>query len=103
MLGVITVNAVVLGLETFESIDREHHRLLDTLNDVLLGVFVVELAIRSAAHWPTPTRFARSGWNVFDFVVVTASFLPGLRENATLLRMLRLLRVVRAVHAREPA
>ncbi len=97
MLGVIMVNAVVLGLETFESIDREHHVLLDTLNDVLLGVFVVELLIRIAAHWPTPARFARSGWNVFDFVVVTASFLPGLRENATLLRLLRLLRVVRAV------
>lgn len=97
MLGVITLNAVILGLETFESVDREHGPLLDTLNDVLLGVFVVELGIRIAAHWPTPGRFARSGWNVFDFVVVSASFLPGLRENATLLRMLRLLRVVRAV------
>ena len=39
----------------------------------------------------------RSGWNVFDFVVVSASFVPGLRENATLLRVARLLRVVRAV------
>lgn len=97
MLAVITVNAIILGLETFDSVEREHGPLLDTLNDVLLGVFVVELLIRITAHWPTPARFARSGWNVFDFVVVSASFLPGLRENATLLRILRLARVVRAV------
>ena len=51
--------------------------------------------------WPrSPTRpreFFRSGWNVFDFVVIAASFVPGVRENATLLRLVRLLRIVRAV------
>jgi voltage-gated sodium channel len=97
MLGVITLNAIVLGAETYESVERRHGDALGTLNDVFLGIFVVELAIRLTATLPRPTQFFRSGWNVFDFVVVAGSFLPGLRENATLLRLLRLGRVARVV------
>jgi voltage-gated sodium channel len=97
MLGVITLNAIVLGAETYDSVEDRYGDALHTLNDVFLAAFVVELAIRIVACWPRPVDFFKSGWNVFDFVVVTASFLPGLRENATLLRLLRLARIVRAV------
>jgi voltage-gated sodium channel len=97
MLCVIGLNAVVLGLETYEQVDRRHGDTLHLLNEVFLGAFVVELLIRMTACWPSPRDFFRRGWNVFDFVVIFGSFLPGLRENATLLRMLRLARVVRAV------
>jgi voltage-gated sodium channel len=97
MLAVITVNAVILGAETYDGVEDRYGDVLHTLNDVFLGAFVVELVIRIVACWPRPGQFFRSGWNVFDFVVVTASFLPGLRENATLLRLLRLARIVRAV------
>jgi voltage-gated sodium channel len=64
---------------------------------VILGLFVVELLLRMAAYAEHPRDFFRSGWNVFDFVVIGASFVPGVRENATLLRLARLLRIVRAV------
>ena len=97
MLGVIALNAVVLGLETYEHIERDAGGLLDTANEVILGIFVVELFIRFAATGFRPGVYFRSGWNVFDFVVVAAGFVPGLRENATLLRIARLLRVVRAI------
>ena len=97
MLSIIAINAVTLGLETYESIDASIGAELQLLNDVILGLFVVELALRMAAHADRPREFFRSGWNVFDFVVITASFVPGVRENATLLRLVRLLRIVRAV------
>lgn len=97
MLVVIAVNAVTLGLETYESIERDVGDVLHTANDVILGIFVVELLVRFAATGFRPGTYFRSGWNVFDFVVVAASFIPGIRENATLLRLARLLRVVRAV------
>jgi voltage-gated sodium channel len=58
---------------------------------------VVELVIRIAAFGSRPKDFFRSGWNVFDFVVIGAAFLPGIRENVTILRLVRLLRVVRLV------
>ncbi|HEX7293024.1 MAG TPA: ion transporter [Solirubrobacterales bacterium] len=97
ILGVILANAVVLGLETYDSIDREYGGFLEALNDIFLGIFVVEIAIRIAAHGRRPQDYFKSGWNVFDFVVIGAALLPGLRQNATILRLLRLLRIVRVV------
>ena len=97
MLAIIAVNAVTLVLETYDSIDAAIGRELHLANGVILGLFVIELALRMAAFADRPRDFFRSGWNVFDFVVIAASFVPGVRENATLLRLVRLLRIVRAV------
>jgi voltage-gated sodium channel len=97
IFAVILVNAVVLGLETYDAVQRDHGELLGTLNDLILAVFVVELAIRITAFGSRPQRFLRNGWNVFDLLVVIASFAPGLRENAMLLRLARLARLARVL------
>jgi voltage-gated sodium channel len=97
IVGTIAVNAVVLGLQTYDGLVDRWGSWLDALNVACLAVFVVELLIRIAAYWPRPWLFFRNGWNIFDFVVVMAVFVPGIRQNATLLRLLRLLRVVRIV------
>jgi voltage-gated sodium channel len=97
ILGVILANAVVLGLETYDSIERDAGEVLNLLNGIFLGIFVIEIAIRIAAHGRRPQDYFKSGWNVFDFVVIGGAFLPGLRQNATALRLLRLLRIVRVV------
>ncbi len=93
----IAVNAAVLGLQTYEGVVDRWGDWLFVINGVCLGIFVVELVIRMASYWPRPLAFFRNGWNVFDFVVILAVFVPGIRENSTLLRLLRLLRVVRIV------
>jgi voltage-gated sodium channel len=97
LLVVIGINAITLGLETYDSIEASIGDELHLANDVILGVFVVELILRILAHGSRPQDFFKSGWNIFDFVVITASFVPGVRENATILRLVRLLRIVRAV------
>jgi voltage-gated sodium channel len=94
---VIVANAVTLGLATYEGIEERAGTLLGTLDDIFIGIFVLELAIRILAYGTRPWNFFRDGWNVFDFIVITAAFAPGLRENATLLRLARLLRVLRLV------
>jgi voltage-gated sodium channel len=95
MLVVILLNAVVLGLETFEGVDEDIGDLLRVLDKVFLGIFTAELLVRFTAVRGDVRAFFSSGWNTFDFIVVTASFTPGL--NASLLRIARLLRVVRVV------
>jgi voltage-gated sodium channel len=97
VVATIAVNAVVLGLQTYAGVVDRWGETLDLINALCLGVFVVELGIRIAAYWPRPWLFFRSGWNVFDFVVIGAAFVPGIRQNSTLLRLVRLLRVVRIV------
>lgn len=93
----IAVNAVVLGLQTYDGVDERWGRTLDVVNGVCLTIFIVELGVRVAAYWPRPWAFFRNGWNIFDFVVIAAAFVPGVRQNSTLLRLVRLLRVVRLV------
>ena len=93
----IVGNAAVLGLLTYPSNEARMGGFLDALDTVFIGFFIVELAVRIAAFGRHPLRFFRDGWNVFDFIVVTAAFVPGIRENVTLLRLARLARVLRLV------
>jgi voltage-gated sodium channel len=97
VVATIAVNAVVLGLQTYDGLVRRWGDTLDLVNAVCLAIFVAELVVRIAAYWPRPWLFLRSGWNVFDLVVIGAAFVPGIRQNSTLLRLARLLRVVRLV------
>ena len=97
VVATIGVNAVVLGLQTYDGIEDRWASWLDLLNGACLAVFIVELLIRIGAYWPRPWEFFRNGWNIFDFVVVAAAFVPGIRQNSTLLRLVRLLRIVRLV------
>jgi voltage-gated sodium channel len=95
IIAVILLNALVIGLQTYDSIEEDYGGLLHTLNDVFLGVFTAEVLIRIAAYGRRPLAFFRSGWNVFDFVVVGVAYLPWVRESVTLLRLARVLRIAR--------
>jgi len=97
VVATIAVNAVVLGLQTYDGLEARWGSLLDLVNAACLAVFIAELGLRITAYWPRPWRFFTNGWNIFDFVVVMAAFVPGIRQNSTLLRLVRLLRIVRLV------
>lgn len=96
IMGVIVANAVTLGLGTYE-FSSGVDSALTALDDLFLGIFVVELVIRITAFGRRPQDFFRDGWNLFDFIVISLAFVPGVRDNVTLLRLVRLLRVVRVV------
>ncbi|GAA2710171.1 ion transporter [Micromonospora olivasterospora] len=93
---VIMANGVVLGLETYAHLGgfRPALRWLEWSFRV---IFVAEIAARVLAYGRRPQDFFRQGWNVFDFVVVAAIFLPGLHGDSALLRVLRVARVLRLV------
>ena len=98
VVAVILANAVVIGLQTYPGLEREYGDLLDALNAIFLGFFVLEIGTRIAAYGRRPWNFFREGWNVFDFVAVGLAFVPGLQGNSTILRLARLARIVRVVH-----
>ncbi len=93
ILAVIIFNAVILGLETSTRIMAQFGPLILMLDTLCLAVFVVELGAKLFAHGP---RFFRNGWNIFDFVIVGISFIPG-NNGLSVLRALRILRVLRVV------
>ena len=93
--GVIIFNAIVLGLETFPAVMESYGSTLSLLNSVCYGIFVVELILRFASYGRRPQDFFRNGWNIFDLIIIGGVWIPGVRENVTLLRLLRLARIAR--------
>lgn len=90
---VILVNAVILGLETLPSVMALAGPVILAIDKLCLGFFVIELVLRLYA---LGLRFFRSGWNVFDFVIVAISLIPT-AGGLSVLRALRILRVLRVV------
>lgn len=95
VIAAICANAVTLGLETSDTAMARAGGLLEALDAAFLAFFVVELALRLAAHG---ARFFRDPWSVFDLAVVAIALLPA-TGPLSVLRALRVLRVLRLVSA----
>ncbi|MFE2878535.1 ion transporter [Streptomyces roseus] len=95
VMSVILLNAVLLGVETYSGLSVEYGILLHCAERFCVVAFTLEMLVRLGAHADRPKAFFRDPWNVFDLLVVSSAFVPFLRENTTLLRLLRLARVLR--------
>lgn len=93
IVALIVINAVVLGLETYPWVMEMFGPQLMAIDQVLLGVFVAELALRLIAQGP---RFLRDPWNLFDTAVIAIALLPA-SGAFSVLRALRVLRVLRLI------
>jgi voltage-gated sodium channel len=97
--AVILFAALLIGLETDKAIVAKHGDLLHALDAIVLAIFCAEILLKMIALSPRPWRFFSDPWNVFDFLIVVACFLPIGSQSATVLRLLRLLRVLRLVRS----
>lgn len=89
----ILANAATLGLETNAQIMAVHGDLIRTIDHLILSAFVIEILLKIFA---CGGRFFKSGWNLFDFAIVSISLLPASGPFAVL-RTLRVLRVMRLI------
>lgn len=94
--AIILLNAVVLGLKAGPDQGAGAPEMLVKIDAICLGIFIVELALKLVAY---RLSFWRSGWNIFDFVVVMIALLPdagvwGVLRALRVLRVMRLLTVV---------
>jgi voltage-gated sodium channel len=97
VVAVILVNAGLVGVETSRALVAAHGRLFAIANGLVLTLFIAELGLRVAAHDFRLGAFLRDGWNLFDFLVVALSLVPGIGAFATVARIARVLRVARLV------
>jgi len=93
ILGVILFNAILLGLETVPPVMAVAGPLILALDTLCLGIFTAEILLKLYAF---RGAFFKSGWNLFDFVIVGISLVPG-SEGLSVLRALRVLRLLRVV------
>jgi voltage-gated sodium channel len=91
IIAVILLNAVVMGMETSTALMARWQGSLVLIDKLCLAVFIAELGVKLFAY---RGRFWRSGWNVFDLLVVAVALVPG-SGVWSVLRSLRVLRVLR--------
>lgn len=98
IISVILVNAIILGLLTITTLSESQIHTLEFLDNVCLVIFCIEIVLKFSV---LRFDFFKSGWNVFDFLVVGIALVPGSGELSVLrsLRALRLMRLATALPA----
>ncbi len=91
ILGIIVLNAIVLGLGTSSIVSERVGPLLDIIDWIVVVAFTVEIVAKLIAYGPS---FFRSPWNIFDLVIVIASHFPQ-SDGVKALRGLRVIRALR--------
>ncbi len=88
---VIILSAAFIGLGTAPSYQAKYGSVLSLMDTIVIVIFVVELGIKLYGYgW----NFFKSGWNIFDLVIVLISLAPA-DEGLKALRTLRILRAMR--------
>lgn len=99
MIGLILFNAALIGLETSKEFVERYDGWLHLGNNIILVIFIIEVALKLAAVAPRFGLYFGNGWNLFDFTVVVLSLVPATEEYALVARLVRVLRVLRLVSA----
>jgi voltage-gated sodium channel len=90
---VILVNAIALRLLTMPGVEGSTRQTFETLDNLALYVYSIELVLRLISYGRKPWEFFRRSWNVFDFAIIALS--PIFAGQIVILRLLRLLRLIR--------
>lgn len=96
---VIIIAGVLVGIQTYEAYAERNHKILELLDGIILWIFVAEIIIKMLGEGRKPWNYFKNGWNIFDFIIVVAAFLPFGGSSITILRLLRLLRVLKLISA----
>jgi voltage-gated sodium channel len=100
ILLIIGMAAVVVGMQTYKAFELKHRVILDALDFIVLGIFILEAVIKIVAEGKTPLNYFKDPWNVFDFSIVVVCLLPIEANNfVAVLRLARVLRVLKLVSA----
>ncbi|MEN3973060.1 ion transporter [Sphingomicrobium sp. XHP0235] len=93
IITVIVINAIGLGLETSAAAMERFGDAIILVDRIAIAIFTIEIALKLFAY---RLSFFRSGWNVFDFLIVAAALFPA-SQQFSVLRSLRILRALRLV------
>ncbi len=96
VLGLIILNAILLGMETYPTVEEKWKELLHAADWIILLLFTVEIFLRYYASGSV-RAYLKDPWNVFDFLVVGVCWLPFGSRYVSVARILRVLRVLRAM------
>ncbi|WP_407647959.1 ion transporter [Endozoicomonas gorgoniicola] len=96
VISIIIFSALVIGAKTYE-IPEEVSHLITVLDWGITLFFLAEITIRFLAE-ENKKNFFKSGWNIFDTLIVVVSVIPIDNTDMALIgRLIRIFRVLRMV------
>lgn len=98
----ILIAALMEGVRTEATSNSNLQTILTAIDATVVCVFFGEIILKTIAErfhpWRYFIRYGRiRGWNIFDYLVVVGSLIPGQGNLIKLLRLLRLMRVLKLV------
>ena len=98
--AIIIAYASILGFKTLDQVETNYDLFLRAADYFVTIYFVFELAIKMVSEKKL-TNFFKSGWNIFDFVIVVITLLPLESSSfAAIARLMRVFRILRLFTAR---
>ena len=96
VISIIILNAITIGVNTYD-LSKFTTQAINYLDYSITVFFVIEILIRFIGE-PKKLNFFKSGWNIFDTLIVLISLIP-MPNNSSflLLRLLRVFRVLRII------
>ena len=95
ILGVIILNAVLLGLQTVPALNDVCGDAFSIADSVCLGIFIVEMILKLIVY---RLGYFKDGWNWFDFLIILTSLVSDLAVLSAF-RVFRVFRVFRSLKA----
>jgi voltage-gated sodium channel len=98
VIGVIILSSLLIGVKTY-NVDPLYLSVLEYLDIGITIFFLLEIIIRFITT-VKKSKFFKSGWNIFDTLIVLISIIPiDEAEYALLSRLIRIFRVLRLISA----
>jgi voltage-gated sodium channel len=96
VVAIIIFSALVIGVKTYEIPDSVH-KVVRVLDWLITFIFLAEIIVRFIGE-EHKKDFFKSGWNIFDSVIVVVSLIPiEDSELAIIGRLIRIFRVLRMI------
>ena len=96
VVAIIILNAILIGATTYD-LDPLFLDTIHLLDYAITIFFVIEILIRFIGE-KNKAEFFKSGWNIFDTIIVAISLIPIPNNSSYLvLRLLRIFRVLRLI------
>ncbi len=93
IICLIIINSITMGIATFDSVQNNQTlaKSFETLDTIFLVIFTVELVFQFIYHG---FGFVTQGWLIFDFIVISLSWLL---DGFQIIRAFRIIRALRLV------
>lgn len=93
IIWLIVINAVILGMETSQTIMEQAGTWLRLADMLILKIFIIEILLKFYAY---RVKFFYNPWNWFDSAIIAIALMPAGGAYSAL-RALRILRVLRLI------